>query len=214
QWAKAWKASNDLTFQLNAIDASLKRTADENGSELLQQIHQSYVTLLAADPTMLPALRGQMRLLANHRSFAAPSPTNTTRDVRRLASDVLKQEPGDSEARTLYALATINLQPFTGEGISEQDVRQAELELRSVAETDPADGLAVLSLAQRMLQRADQARVAGDPQSALELWQETVRVLDNVVSRHGRVPPTPSLDDARLQWRIGQAYTLAARVKP
>lgn len=214
QWAKAAKAANSPEYQLKAIEASLKRTSEPEGLQLLQQIHQNYTALLASDPTLLPALRGQMRLLAGDRSFAGPRASAATREVRRLAGEVLKQEPGDSEARTFRALATINLSQFTGEAISPAELEQGELELRSVAEINPGNGLAVQSLAQRMLNQADQLRQQSEPDAALERWQETVKLLDEVVQKHATPAAEPTLDQARLHWRLGQAYSLAARIKP
>ena len=214
QWAKAAKASNDPQYQLRAIDAILKRTSEPNGLQVLQQVNLNYRALLTSDPTLLPALRGQMRLLAGDRGFAGPRPTAATREVRRLAAEVLKQDAADSEARTLRALATLNLSQFTGEGISAEDVEQAKHELRSVAQLSPGNGLAVLSHTQGLLTEADQLRTRGELDAALETWQDTVKLVDEVAAAHEELPADPSLDRARLHWRLGQAYLLAARLKP
>ena len=217
QWGKAARYSNNNPdYSLKAIDATMHLTSGDRGQEMISAIFQSYNGLLANDPGNLGALRGQMRLLYSSGRLDQASADVETREVRRLAGEILKQVPGDAEAKTLRAVATLNLSTFPGEGVTPDQVAAAEADLRQVAAGEGAggDGLAVLMLTQRSLRDADAARMAGDPAKSLELWQGGLAQVDAAAAKAGEPAAASSTDAVLLRRRIGESYRFLARIKP
>ena len=215
QWAKAARYSNnDPALNLKAINAALHQTTGDRGQEMLNTVFGAYSAMLATDPTNLDALRGEMRLYYQSGRLDRPSADPQTREVRRVAEEILKQLPGDPEAKTLHALATLNLSGFSGEGVTPAQTEQARKDLEEVATTEPGDGLAVVVLALRRLNDADQARQQGDPAEALSRWQAAVGLVDQVAAKVGDLKPDADPDAILLRRRIGEAYRAAAQLKP
>ena len=219
QWDKAARLTDGTPeYVLNAIDATMHLTGGDDGQEKIGGILQSYNAVLASDPGNLRALRGRLSLLEETGRLDAPSADYETREIRRLAGEILKQEPDDAQARTLRAIATLNLAEFAGEGVSAEQAERALADLREVAAdagNPDADGLALVSHTLRLLRQADKDRAAGRPEAALETWQQAVGLVDEVAQKAGPLPETgASLPRVELQRRVGESYRAAARVKP
>ena len=215
QWGKAARYSNnDPTYALKALDASLHLTTADNGEDVLGRAFGAYSAILAADPGNLDALRGELRLLLDSGRLDVPSADGQTREIRRVAGELLKQRPDDLEAKSAQAAATLNLAGFAGEGVTPAQAEQARKDLESVAATGQGDGLALGTLTLRRLNDADQQRRNGDPAAALSAWQQAVALIDRAADQAGDLKPDAGLDAVDLRRRIGESYRAAARIKP